>query len=69
MEEIKQLPRCIEYIGQTYVMPGTLSRLWCIFEMAHSLLYNHQLVYYKPPEGGTVDAERADRAPIHRRYS
>jgi hypothetical protein len=33
MTEILQLPRCIEFIGQTYVMPGTLSRLWCIFEM------------------------------------
>ena len=31
---------------QTYVMPGTLERLWCIFEMAYSLLFNSRLVYY-----------------------
>jgi hypothetical protein len=31
MSEIQQLPSVIRYLGQTYVMPGTLSRLWCIF--------------------------------------
>ena len=51
MGEIKQLPHCIEFIGQTYVMPGTLSRLWCIFEMAYSLFHNQQLIYYDEPAG------------------
>jgi hypothetical protein len=54
MTEILQLPRCIEFIGQTYVMPGTLSRLWCIFEMAYSLLHNRQFVYY---DGSTNEDE------------
>ena len=31
MDEIQQLPSYIEFIDQTIVMPGTLSRLWCIF--------------------------------------
>jgi hypothetical protein len=38
MEEIVHLPLVIEFLGQTYVMPGTLERLWCIFEMAYSLV-------------------------------
>jgi hypothetical protein len=38
MEEIVLLPSVIEFLGQTYVMPGTLERLWCIFEMAYSLV-------------------------------
>ena len=46
MQEIVQLPKVIQFVGQTYVMPGTLSRLWCIFEMAYSLLFNSRLIYY-----------------------
>jgi hypothetical protein len=46
MEEIKQIPSVIEFAGQTYCMPGTLKRLWCIFEMAYSLLFNSRIVYY-----------------------
>jgi hypothetical protein len=66
MSEIQQLPHCIEFIGQTYVMPGTLTRLWCIFEMAYSLLHNRQLVYYKPPEGDIhSDSETAVQTPVH----
>jgi hypothetical protein len=30
MEEIALLPSVIEFVGQTYVMPGTLARLWCM---------------------------------------
>lgn len=47
MREISKLPSVIEFLGQTYVMPGTLSRLWCIFEMAYSLQYNKQIIYYQ----------------------
>ena len=49
MQEIQQLPSVIEFVGQTYVMPGTLARLWCIFEMAYSLLFNSRLIYYSNP--------------------
>ena len=28
LQEIQQLPSVIEFVGQTYVMPGTLARLW-----------------------------------------
>ena len=28
LQEIQQLPLVIEFVGQTYVMPGTLARLW-----------------------------------------
>ena len=28
MTEVEKLPLVIEFLGQTYVMPGTLERLW-----------------------------------------
>jgi hypothetical protein len=51
MEEIVHLPSVIEFLGQTYVMPSTLGRLWCIFEMAYSLLFNSRIIYYDTPAG------------------
>ena len=65
MSEVQQLPHCIEFIGQTYVIPGTPTRLWCIFEIAYSLLHNRQLVYYKTPEGDIhSDNETAVQTPV-----
>ena len=54
----QKLPSVIEYIGQTFVMPGTLSRLWCIFEMAYSLRHNKQLLYYNRAAGGNKVVRR-----------
>jgi hypothetical protein len=58
MKEIQKLPSVIEYIGQTFVMPGALSRLWCIFEMAYSLRHNKQLLYYNRAAGGNKVVRR-----------
>jgi hypothetical protein len=39
-------------------MPGALSRLWCIFEMAYSLRHNKQLLYYNRAAGGNKVVRR-----------
>ena len=36
LAEVHAVPSVINFIGQTVVMPGTMSRLWCLFEMAYS---------------------------------
>ena len=58
IEEIQLLPSVIAFIGQTYVIPGTLTRLWCISEMSYSLLHNKQIVYYDSDGANDPVAQR-----------
>lgn len=52
MSEIKQLPAVVDYAGKTLVMPGTVKRLWCIYEFAWSIELNGGSLFY-----GYSDAE------------
>jgi hypothetical protein len=43
--ELEQMPHVIDYIGQAIVMPGSMRRLWCQYEVGLSLRSNNQVVY------------------------
>jgi hypothetical protein len=45
MSEILKLPHVINFAGQMMVMPGTVERLWCVYEYGWSIHHNRQLKY------------------------
>ena len=40
MDEIFRLPEVIAFSGKTLVMPGTIKRIWCLYEFAWSINLN-----------------------------
>ena len=46
MAEIQQLPEVVNFAGKTISMPGTLRRLWCIYEFAWSIELNSGCLFY-----------------------